>query len=242
MNDRLKYLEEQLVQGNETLAERTKRLESELAMKKGEIEIRRQEAQVLQNNLDQQMKAVHLLKEKYNTIQDEANEKTKKLKKLWDKFQETKNELSKLTHDSEAQQQEMLSIHDELRCELYKFEALVKYLVPSEEKERIWKRLVFDESLVEWKISFKSISVNGGVSVMDVWRSRPDSIYKYQRPISYSTVVSLSNGAREPRHTNLLRVDLIEPIVTSLGDRPMVVMDTDVKMARPPSRRQGRAQ
>lgn len=228
MNDRLTYLQQQMMQGNETLAERTTRQDAELAVKRSEVALHKQEVAALAQNLDSQMKQVHLLRDEYNTIQEEANEKSKKLKKLWERFQQTKSEISSTQRDAEQKQLQILAIHDELRRELRRLDVLVTTLVPAADRERVAARIVWDESALEYKPSVTVVANN----VMSVWKSRPDSAYDYARPISYNTVVQLSGGASQLRHSNLAPLSVIYPPVTVIGDQP----PDQSRLARPPSR------
>ncbi|EDO40836.1 predicted protein [Nematostella vectensis] len=204
---KIKMMESKLLEGGKSIVDKTSEQERDLERKRQEIaEHKRQEREMLQK-LEAKDEDTIEIKDTYSNLQQEVDVKTKKLKKLFMKLQTIKSEITELQEVHIRERQELEQAQDELTRELKLKSLIVESFIPTEEKNKLMNRAIYDEENESWKL--KPLAENNTKQEM---AKRPVSAMGNRRPTTTFAKRAAEMGGH-PRYKgeNIIMIELDMP-------------------------------
>ncbi|CAK8691357.1 unnamed protein product [Clavelina lepadiformis] len=208
---KINAMQSKLLVGGKTIVDRTNQQQRELEERRKQlIEQQQLERKMKQKLLDEE-EGAEKFKESYSTLREEVDAKSKRLKKIYAKMQHVRQEMKDMQALYSKELQEVELAQMEMTREL-KFKTLViENFIPAEEREKLEKRIQYDEDDDDFVV--KPLSNNANQTMM----KRPHSAHHgQQRPTSQHARVAAAVGFN-PRYRgdNILLVDLDLPSRTT---------------------------
>ncbi|TPX47484.1 hypothetical protein SeMB42_g03298 [Synchytrium endobioticum] len=150
---KLKSMEDQLLVGGVSIADRVSAQQKQLEVASRKIEAQAKAEKEIRAKLELKQEATLQLEEHYNNLQDEVDTKTKKLKKLWSRLEATRREVTDLQDEFRSEREELLETIRDLSRELLLKQAVAANFIPPEEISKVESRCVFDEETDEWGLT-----------------------------------------------------------------------------------------
>ncbi|KAG7499056.1 kinesin KIF3B [Solea senegalensis] len=148
---KIKAMQSKLLVGGKTIVDHTNEQQKMLEQKRQEIYEQKQREQRMQKWMESCDNDTLELKETYISLQQEVDIKTKKLKKLFAKLQAVKAENDDIREAHIEQRQELEETQDKLTRNLKLKHLIIENFIPLHEKNKIVKRVYFDEEDGHWK-------------------------------------------------------------------------------------------
>jgi len=159
LEDRLKSMQEKLIQGGEMMDLAAKQ-EAELRRAQIELEERKQDELRMARELAQKEEQALAIEEQYSTLQEEVDIKTKKLKKLWTKFQQAEQELKDMREEFAQDKEDLLDNLRNADRQLKLKNLVLQNFVPIEEMQRMEARAVWNDEEETWLIPRLEVAGN----------------------------------------------------------------------------------
>jgi len=152
MLQKLKAMEEKMLQGNQVLEVA---MQQEKQLREAEIQVdeKRRQEQRMKEELEAQVEEKMNLEEKYSNAEEQVSKMTAKLEKLWHRHKQTQQEIQDLQKEFQQEREDMLETIRDLRKEVKMVCLTIENFVPMEHYQQIVERAHYDESTDEWVIN-----------------------------------------------------------------------------------------
>lgn len=151
MAEKIKQMESKLLCGGRNIVDHTNEQQIELERKAQLIAAQKQKEREIKQKLEEQEENTLEVKETFTSLQQEVELKKRKLKKLFFKLQLIKSEIKDTEEANARESRDLEEYQYDLMKEL-KFKYLViENFIPLEEKNKLLRRIDYDEELEDWK-------------------------------------------------------------------------------------------
>ncbi|VDP97682.1 unnamed protein product, partial [Trichobilharzia regenti] len=164
---KLKTMESKLLRGDQSIVEHTRMQELTLAEQRTKMAEQRRREREIVARMEEEEGSVANLQEGFTSLKQEVEVNTRKLKKLFEKLQEIKQETLDVQEEYTLERQEHERIQDQLTREVKLQLIILENFIPSEEKEKLEKRIYFDEETEKWQVKplFQSTNENSDTNI-----------------------------------------------------------------------------
>eukprot|EP00232_Nephroselmis_pyriformis_P005630 CAMPEP_0182914054 /NCGR_PEP_ID=MMETSP0034_2-20130328/38355_1 /TAXON_ID=156128 /ORGANISM="Nephroselmis pyriformis, Strain CCMP717" /LENGTH=720 /DNA_ID=CAMNT_0025050787 /DNA_START=56 /DNA_END=2214 /DNA_ORIENTATION=+ len=138
--------------GEESLVEKSERIEAEMKEQEEELERKRQEEAEKQRRIAELEEMQLIAEEQYTSVQDEIEMKTKKLKKLHGNYKRVGSELKEIEEEFQREREDLLDTIRSLTQQIKLKDLVASSFIPPEEQHKIVQRAHWDEANEAWII------------------------------------------------------------------------------------------
>lgn len=159
LKQKLEFLQRKLIVGGEDLTEKAARQAKLLEESEKDLEERTKHEARIKKELQEKEAETLEMKEKYNTLKDEADDLTKKLDIFERKLEQGQQEYEDLRREYLQQRSELMEANSQALRELQRQEFIISSYIPEEYLKLIQENAEWNEQFGEWNL--KSIAYTG---------------------------------------------------------------------------------
>ncbi|CAH8438256.1 unnamed protein product [Schistosoma turkestanicum] len=173
LESKLRAMESKLLHGDQSIVEHTRMQEATLAQQRTQMAEQRRREQEIVARMEEAEGSMANLQEDFTSLKQEVEVNTRKLKKLFGKLQEIKKKTSNMQEEHTVVRQEHEKIQDQLTRDIKLQLLILENFIPIEEKEKLEKRIYFDEENENWQLKplFQSTDDVTNISIPSCKRS-----------------------------------------------------------------------
>uniref|UniRef100_A0A3Q0KEE7 Kinesin-like protein n=1 Tax=Schistosoma mansoni TaxID=6183 RepID=A0A3Q0KEE7_SCHMA len=182
LESKLRAMESKLLRGDQSIVEHTRMQEVTLAQQRTQMaEQKRRELEIVAR-MEEEEGSMANLQEGFTSLKQEVEVNTRKLKKLFEKLQEIKQKTSDMQEKHTVERQEHEKIQDQLTREIKLQLLILENFIPIEEKEKLEKRIYFDEETERWQLKPFLQSSSDDININIPFNKR--SVCRYARMVA----------------------------------------------------------
>ena len=148
---RIKNMEDKLLHGTEAM-QKAMRQEQKLLKSKAELEERRRQQLMLQQELQAKQDIKVNLRQNFSSKQDELEQKNQQIDQVWRKYQSTKGDLDDIAEVIHREREDLMDRIRELTREIRLKHLIIDQFVPAQEYMRIERRAEWADEINDWVI------------------------------------------------------------------------------------------
>lgn len=207
---RIKDLESKMLCGGKNIIDHTNEQQRALEQKSAEIaERKKREVEMQQKLEDEELNTLGVM-ETYTSLQQEVDVKSRKLRKCFAKLQTLKQDLDDVTNEFNKDRRDLEQTQHDLMKELKLKYLIIENFIPVEEKNKIIKRVRFDDNEDCWVIKDPEPST---VTIA----KRPISVPGLRRPVSdYARMAYFMGKGHRYAWENVVNLELDMPARTTM--------------------------
>ncbi|CAH8831112.1 unnamed protein product [Trichobilharzia szidati] len=222
---KLKTMESKLLRGDQSIVEHTRMQEITLAEQRTKMAEQRRREREIVARMEEEEGSVANLQEGFTSLKQEVEVNTRKLKKLFEKLQEIKQETFDVQEEYTLERQEHERIQDQLTREVKLQLIILENFIPSEEKEKLEKRIYFDEETEKWQVKplFQSTNENSDTNISPeeyIGQSLYRALRTRRHLSQYALMTSKYDSNPRYRNEQLLSLDIDLPGRTTRDYEP----------------------
>ncbi|VDP44222.1 unnamed protein product [Schistosoma mattheei] len=145
-------MESKLLRGDQSIVEHTRMQEVTLAQQRTQMAEQKRREREIVARMEEEEGSMANLQEGFTSLKQEVEVNTRKLKKLFEKLQEIKQKTSDIQEEHTVERQEHEKIQDQLTREIKLQLLILENFIPIEEKEKLEKRIYFNEETERWQL------------------------------------------------------------------------------------------
>ncbi|KAH8854535.1 Kinesin-like protein isoform 2 [Schistosoma japonicum] len=173
LESKLRAMESKLLCGDKSIAEHTRMQEVTLAQQRIQLAEQKRREREIVARMEEEVGSMANLQEGFTSLKQEVEVNTRKLKRLFEKLQEVKEQTSDIQEEHTIERQEHEKIQDQLTREVKLQLLILENFIPTEEKEKLEKRIYFDGETERWQLKplFQSTIENTNISISSRFQS-----------------------------------------------------------------------
>lgn len=223
LSRKLIELEDKLLIGGVHILVKVSEQELLLKSTQNTLQDQQKKQRELQSKIDDRQNAKLQLEVNCSSLQDEVELKTKNLSKVWNMYQASKDEVTSAKDDLREEREELLETIRDLTKEILLIQTITKSFIPSNEREQLERRIVFDESpgdSISAKMTFPQ----------EERMDRVCLIPTLKRPLCHYAKQSMVSGNPRYRYDNVINVPLIIPLRRTMANEVSTCPDTHISV------------
>ncbi|XP_075261714.1 kinesin-II 95 kDa subunit-like [Convolutriloba macropyga] len=208
--NKIKTMESKLLVGGKTIYDHTTEQEAAIEKKRSEIAQQAAKEREMARKLAEKEETTLGMQETYKSLKEEVDVKSKRLKKLQSKLETVLNETEDIKAENWRELQELQMTVEELNRDLKMKALVIENFIPMEEKEKLMRRLRFNENENEWYLVPYASASNQKMA------KRVISAMGCKRPTTdFARVASKKMGNPRYKGENILQLELELPVRTT---------------------------
>ncbi|KAK4472911.1 hypothetical protein MN116_004117 [Schistosoma mekongi] len=173
LESKLRAMESKLLCGDKSIAEHTRIQEVTLAQQQTQLAEQKRREREIVARMEEELGSMANLQEGFTSLKQEVEVNTRKIKRLFEKLQVVKEETSDIQEEHTTERQEHEKIQDQLTREVKLQLLILENFIPTQEKEKLEKRIYFDGETERWQLKplYQSTIENTNIIISSWFKS-----------------------------------------------------------------------